>query len=69
MILGKNGKNIMLDGTILDAIRHPLHAFVDRFVKFDASAEIENSDDDKILLKAFQDAGQVNIVVPQTNFK
>nr|WP_320189758.1 chemotaxis protein CheW [uncultured Desulfobacter sp.] len=63
VILGKNSKNIMLDGTILDAIRHPLNALVDRFVKFDASAEIENLSDDKILLKAFQDAGQVNIVV------
>ncbi|MCG8550827.1 MAG: chemotaxis protein CheW [Desulfobacterales bacterium] len=63
VILDETGKEIMLDRTILDAIRNPLNALADRFVKFDAGAEIENSNGDKILLKAFQDAGQVNIVL------
>ncbi len=63
VVLDKTGKEIMLDGTILDAIRNPLNALVERVVTFDASAEIEDENGHKILLKAFQDAGQVNIVL------
>ncbi len=64
----KTGKDVLLDRTILEAIQNPLDALVGAFIEFEANAfqggnEIGKSNDDNVLLKAFQDAGQVNIVI------
>jgi len=68
VVLDGTGRDVMLDRTILESIQKPLDALVDTFVTFEASAfqsgwEIEKTNDTNIQLKAFQDAGQVNIVI------
>lgn len=67
VIFDKTGKDVMVDRTIFESIQEPLEALVDTFIQFEASAlqsgrAGEASNGDKVLVKAFQDAGQVNIV-------
>ena len=66
--LDKTGKQICLDRTILEAIRNPLDALVQIFIKAKADAlqtekETEKTDKSPIVLTALQETGQVNIVV------
>ena len=64
----KTGKNVALDRTIVESIREPLDDLVGAFLHFKAAAaqdgsDVEKTDGGHVLLKAFQDAGQVNIAV------
>ncbi len=57
VIFDNNGKDVELDRTILEIMHTPLDALVEIFI------EDGKTNENKIMLKAFQDAGHVNIVI------
>lgn len=68
VILDKTCKDVVLDRTILESLTEPLDALVEIFIDFGPSTfqnsrQIEKSNKEKVLLKAFQDAGQVTIAI------
>lgn len=64
VVLDKTDQDVALDRSILESIQESLDALVDTFMtpSFLNSKEIEKSNNN-VLLKTFQDAGQVNIVI------
>ncbi|WP_321491347.1 chemotaxis protein CheW [uncultured Desulfobacter sp.] len=64
VVLDKTGKDVALDRSILESIQESLDALVDTLMtpSFLNGKQIEKSNTN-VLLKTFQDAGQVNILI------
>ncbi len=64
LVAFEKSKDVSLDRTILESVHEPLDALVEIFIKaLQTGKEIENPDNRHIWLKAFQDAGQVNVAI------
>ncbi len=64
MAFDQKSKGVSLDRTILESVHEPLDALVEIFIKaLQTGQEIEPPGDQRIWLGAFQDAGQVNVVI------
>jgi two-component system chemotaxis sensor kinase CheA len=68
----QKGKEFSLDRTIHESLKEPLDALVNFICKFEQNNnqnknQTKQSDGHKIVLKAFQDAGQINIIIAAEN--